>query len=414
MNNDYMYMRKKRVLFFNGSVYLPGEGGYKRTMYLVDMMKTAGYQVTLLTTDFNHYQKKVRNIKEFRNNYPEYEHIQFVHRPAYKKNISIKRLISEKEWAYKAIAWFKKHIDEYDVVYTDMPNPNLIIGIAKDCEKHNIKMITDVRDLLPEAFRVKIKNETLYQILTFGMKIKANKAYSCADELIAVSQEYLDRALKFNTKSKDPVVVYLGFTLSKFDHGVSIYSDQIEKGEDEIWVTYAGTLGSSYDIDSILCAAKKIKEIRKERVIFKILGHGPEAERLQNFAKKTQLDNVEFVGFVSYEKMAAYLSKSDMAVNALKKTASQSIINKVADYFAAGIPIINAKTKPEMSNMVDVHQLGINYEPENVDSLVASIINIIENPEKALLYGENARSFALKKFNREVSYQEIVKRIDQI
>lgn len=28
----------KKVLFINSAVYLPGEGGYKRSMYLLDMM----------------------------------------------------------------------------------------------------------------------------------------------------------------------------------------------------------------------------------------------------------------------------------------------------------------------------------------------------------------------------------------
>ncbi len=407
-------MSKKRVLFFNGSVYLPGEGGYKRTMFLVDMMKRLGYHVTLLTTDFNHYQKKVRDIEKFRREYPDYDHIRFVHRPAYQKNISIKRLISERIWAFRGIRWFRQHMDEYDVVYTDMPNPNLILGIAKDCREHGIKMITDVRDLLPEALKVRIKNPLVYKILTFGMKIKADRAYSCADELVAVSREYLDRALCCNKKSKHPIVVYLGFTLSKFDHGAEVFSQDIPKDENEIWVTYAGTLGSSYDIDSILKAAGVIQETRKEKIVFKILGQGPEEARIHALCSGLDLHNVDFVGFVDYEKMAAYLKKSDMAVNALKKNAAQSIINKVADYFAAGIPIINAATKPEMTKMVEENKLGLNYVPEDADSLAKCVVRLIENRDEAKMYGENARKYAILKFNRETSYMQIVDLIDNI
>ena len=405
---------KKRVLFFNGSIYLPGEGGYKRTMFLVDLMKKMGYRVTLLTTDFNHYAKERRDIEKFRKEYPDYAHIQFIHRPVYKKNISFMRFISDKVWARKAVLWFKKHYNEFDVVFTGMPNAPLILSLKKYCEKYNIKIITDVRDLFPEALHVVIKNELFYRILTLPMTIKADKAYACADELIAVSEEYLNRALKTNKKSKNPAVVYLGFTMEKFDRGVQMYSDTIKKDDDEIWVTYAGTLGNSYDIKSLIYAAKEISDNREENIRFKILGQGPEEHSLKELVQNLNLSNVDFVGFVDYEVMAAYLHKSDMAVNALKKNAAQSVINKVADYYAAGIPMINGSMKPEMRDMVEKNKLGINYEAENVESLTNAINTIIDNKELKQLYGANAREFALKKFNREVSYLEIIKRIDEI
>ena len=59
----------KKVLFINSAIYLPGEGGYKRSLYLFDLMKSLKYDVTLLTSDFNHYSKEKRDIEKF---YREY------------------------------------------------------------------------------------------------------------------------------------------------------------------------------------------------------------------------------------------------------------------------------------------------------------------------------------------------------
>lgn len=76
----------KRVLLINDAVYLPGEGGYKRTMYLFNMMLELGYDVTLLTGDFNHYAKKNRNVEKFRKDYPEYnDNLVILHKIPYKK-----------------------------------------------------------------------------------------------------------------------------------------------------------------------------------------------------------------------------------------------------------------------------------------------------------------------------------------
>ena len=112
--------------------------------------------------------------------------------------------------------------------------------------------------------------------------------------------------------------------------------------------------------------------------------------------------------------MAAYLSKSDVTVNAVKKTASQSIINKVADYFAAGIPMLNGCACKEQRDMVEEYNVGLNYEPEDVGDLVAKIKELIANDDERKVMGENSRKLALEKFDRKTSYKELLKRIDEV
>lgn len=403
---------KKRVLLVNNVIYLPGEGGYKRTMFMFDMMKSMGYEVTLITGDFNHYKKEARNVEEFRRKYPEYKDIKFLHMPVYTKNVSFRRIYSEKYWAKEFKKWLKENINQFDVIFFSDIDYNLPVDSI--CNKHHVKKIIDIRDLRPEVFRVIIKNELLYKILFFPMKIKADKAYACADELVAVSKEYLDRGLQTNKKSKNPVVVYLGSTLEKFYAGVEKYSENIRKNNGEKWIIYAGTLGESYDLMTLIKAAKIIEKRKGDLIRFKILGQGPDEEKLKKYACSIDVKNVDWIGFQPYEKMAAYLCKSDITINALKKNASQSIINKVADYFAAGIPILNGSCCKEMQELVIENNVGYNYEAENVDSLVEYICLLIDNPEKCKEFGKNAKKLALEKFDRRTSYLEILKRIDEI
>ena len=407
-------MPKNRVLMISSAIYLPGEGGYKRELFLFDLMKSEGYDVRFVTTDFNHYAKKVRNVERFYKDFPDYKDIKFVHVPEYKKNISIKRLYAEKAWAKAVVNWIKEHIDEFDVIYGEMPDIDANIRIRRICDQYNKKFIIDIRDLRPEAYHVLIKNDALYRILTCVTKVRADKAYACADELVAVSQEYLDRGLQTNRRSKHPIVVYLGATLDRFFAGVEKYSDEIIKSAEEIWIIYAGTLGSSYDLMTLMYAAKKIEKKRKENILFKILGQGPEEETLKRYVNDNQIGNVEFLGFQPYEKMAAYLCKSNITINAVKKNASQSIINKVADYYAAGIPMLNSCTCKEQMDMVDDYQVGLNYEPENADDLTQKIEWLLDHPEKSKAYGENARKLALDKFYREKTHRKILELIDNI
>lgn len=49
------------------------------------------------------------------------------------------------------------------------------------------------------------------------MKIRANFIYKAADEIIAVSNTYAERALEVNRKSNSAYCVYLGTELKSFD-----------------------------------------------------------------------------------------------------------------------------------------------------------------------------------------------------
>ena len=403
-----------RVLFYNSAVYLPGEGGYKRTMYLFDMMRNMGYDVTLVTSDFNHYAKMKRDVAKFRREYPDYSDVVILPAIPYSKNISIKRWISGLVYRRTLMKWFKQNYSKYDIVYTNMPGADTNIAMSKVCKKNNIKMIVDVRDLRPEVFRVLLKKDWLYKLITYKMKLNADKAYNTADELLAVSNEYLQRGLSANKHCRNPKAVYIGAILDKFYNGIEKYASGINKPENEIWATYAGTLGTTYDLYTLIDVAKSIQDDGYKCLRFKILGQGPESNPLKLYAKTKNVENVDFIGFVDYEMMAAYLSKSDMTINSLKARASQSIINKVADYFAAGIPILNGSLCKEMQDLVDDYKVGVNFEPENIESLKNAILYIINNPEKSKEFGENAKSLALKKFDRKTSYLEIIKTIEEV
>ena len=246
------------------------------------------------------------------------------------------------------------------------------------------------------------------------MRKNTQKAYACADSLVAVSQEYLDKAVEYNNNSKENLPIYIGAMIEKFDKGVEKNTIQISKPEGEIWITYIGTIGRSYDFETVMYAVAALREETGLNIRFKILGKGPEEKRLDELNKKIRNNATDFVGFLDYEMMAAFLAKSDICVNCIKKRASQSIINKVSDYFAAGKPVINCGPCKEMKMLISKYRCGINYEAENVRSCKDAILKIIENSDKAKEYGVNARHLAEEKFDRVKTHQEIIEMINHL
>ena len=413
MNLNAFGEKEKTVVLVNRAMYLPGEGGYKRTMYLYDMIRKMGHKPILLTSDFNHYKKEQRNVDEFRTNHPDYADIVFLHTRTYDKNISLQRRLAENDWKKAVSQWVADHANSIDVVMMSMPDMNTILSVSEVCKKHNISVVIDVRDLRPEAFKVLLKNELLYNVCTYPMKLKADKAYACADKLFAVSEEYLQRGSVNNSHAKVKKAVYIGAVLEKFDNGIKKYEHTIDKPEDELWVTYAGTLGTSYDMVTVIDAVAKLKNERFDgkKVQLIVLGQGPDKEAFVKHAEEIGATNIRFIGFVDYEKMAAYLSKSDMTINAIKRRGSQSIINKVADYFAAGIPMLNGCVCKEQQTMVEEFDVGLNYEPEDVDSLARAIKKLANNSDLRQQMGINARKLALEKFDRNKTYKEMIEEL---
>lgn len=401
----------KNVLFVNSSIYLPGEGGYKRTLSLLDMMLEMGYKCTLLTGDFNHYSKKSRDINKFRNNYPEYnKSIEILHKIPYKKNVSFKRFYSDKMFESNIAKWVKHHIKEYDVVFVS--DQEAVIKISRILKNETATLIIDIRDLFPEALKVVFKNELLYKFLTYPFKIHEDKSFACADELVAVSKEYLERGLLTNKKSQNPEVVYIGATLELFDEGINSYSNKIVKQDNEFWITYAGTIGASYDFKTII-DAMSILEKQHSNIKFKILGQGPDEKMLKEYCKEIGTFNVDFLGFKNYPEMAAYLSKSDITINNIKKNASQSIINKVADYFASGKPMLNSCRNKEMQWLINNFKTGLNYEAENVQDFIDKFYVLYNDKSLCSKFGKNARQLAESQFDRKTSYKKIINVIEK-
>ena len=128
----------------------------------------------------------------------------------------------------------------------------------------------------------------------------AEKVYSLVSGIIGTSDEYRDRPLKKQKLNVPKKTVYVGNEIAEFDAGVEEYSPQISKGGDEFWVSYAGTIGTSYDIRTMVLAGKALLNRGRSQIKIKILGGGPLKEELETLAKEQNCSNVEFVGYAPY------------------------------------------------------------------------------------------------------------------
>ncbi len=398
-----------KILMINPYVYLPGEHALKRTMYLFELMSSRNIDVTFLTSDFNHYSKQQRNIESFYKKYPGYVNsIRFIHMKPYRKNISLNRFWAWKKFEKDALRWFKAMGKDYDAVYLTLPSPIIAKKIRSLCDAFKSKLIIDVNDLWPDSLRLFFKNDIVYNLLTYPIQKQVRVGYANADGIVAVSDEYRELAEKYNNRYCFSKTVYIGAMIDQFDHGVKKYAEKINKVADEYWITYVGTIGTSYDFVTVIDAVNALHNQGYTNIRFRIFGQGPEEQELKEYIREKGLKGTEFLGFVDYDFMAANLVKGDISINCIKARASQSIINKAADYFAAGKPILNCGPSMEMQKLVSDNNAGINYIAEDIHSLEKAILHLYNNPKESIEMGANARTTCMKLFDRKKTHQELI------
>lgn len=402
----------KKIAVISMGVKLDNEKGYSRFRYIGDFLSDAGYQVDLITTTFQHWEKAQRNLDEIKKEDYKFN-LKFIYEPGYKKNIDLRRIRSHRIAAKKLRQLLEKE-EDYDLIYCEIPPNDVALAAAEYAQKKGIPFVPDVNDLWPEAMHMVLDIPVISDILFYPLLRDAEKVYSLVSGIIGTSDEYRDRPLKNQNLDVPKKTVYVGNEIAEFDAGVEEYSPQISKGGDEFWVSYAGTIGTSYDIRTMVLAGKALLNRGRNQIKIKILGGGPLKEELETLAKEQNCSNVEFVGYAPYPKMAAYLAKSDILVNSFVKKAPQSIVTKIGDYLAAGKPMINTCMSPEFRNKVEHDGFGINIMPEDVNVLADAIERLYEDEAVRTEMGKKARAIAEEQFDRPQSYKKIIELIEEL
>lgn len=379
-----------------------------RTMADV-LVEDGGFDVEVISSTFRHQTKKQRNLAQTAQCKAPYK-VTLLPEPSYYRNISVKRL-----WAHHCLA---KQIEQYlkkrkrpDVIICSVPSLSVGSAVTKYAVRNNIRVIVDIQDLWPEAYKMALNLPILSDILFFPMMVQANRIYQRADRISAVSETYVQRGLRNNQKVSNGLSLYIGTDSKLVEH--SIQGCHIEKAPDEFWIGYVGALGHSYDICSVIDAIAVLMQKGIKNIVFKIMGEGTLMEDFQQYAAEQRV-TCDFTGFLSYGKMMATLMSCDVAVNPIVGSSVASIINKVSDYAMAGVPVINTQKSPEYRALIDHYGCGINCENGNVQELADAIYRLYCDEHLKKSMGIASKKLADEEFDRSKTYIQMVELIKRM
>ena len=381
----------------------------KSTRYrtLVTMLSEAGHEVEVVSSSFRHQTKEQRDIDFIKTIEAPYK-VTLLKEPDYKKNVSLQRIYSHHCFA-KEVTEYLKERKRPDVIICSVPSLSVGSAVTKFAEKNGIRVVIDVQDLWPEAFKMALNIPVVSDVLFSPMMLQANKIYSRADKVMAVSETYVKRGLENNGKDSEGLAVFIGTDSELVREAVE--GKSTEKSGDKFVIGYIGTLSHSYDIKSVIDALAILKERGYKNIVFRVMGIGPHLEAFKKHAEEKGVD-CEFTGMLEYGDMMASLMSCDCAVNPIIGSSVSSIINKVSDYAMAGVPVINTQNSQEYRALLEEYECGINCENGNAESIAEAILRLCENKELREKMGENSLRLGKEKFDRTVTYKKIVDLIE--
>ncbi|HEZ6364729.1 TPA: glycosyltransferase [Neisseria meningitidis] len=374
---------------------LPSEPYFNRFWYLAERLSQS-HDVLLITSRFRHYDKSFRRHEDAEAASQGRLKVMLLEESGYGKNVSLERVASHYRFVKNFEQWLKNcRPGEQDIVYSAYPliATNLLLGKHK--ARLGYKLIVDVQDVWPESFSsvVPFLKKVPHKLLPFASR--ANRAYRCADALVAVSQTYLDRAKEANPNVPGEAV-YIGTDFAAIAPPPRFRSKTTR-------LFYLGTLSYSYDVETVCKGVRKLLD-DGENVELHIMGGGPDLEKLKQYENRA----IKFYGYLPYSEMMSIAKGCDIAVNAIHSHAMQSVTNKLSDYMALQKPILNSQTNAEVLSLLNLlpHE---NYRSGDVDSFVQAAKDILKRKNDPVQSDEIVR-----RFRRDISYRKIVNLIERL
>lgn len=333
----------------------------QRLVYIEKYLLKNGYTVTILMSDFNHQNK------EMEKKYTNLDGMEYIHVTAYKKNLSLARVVSHLEFSKAAKKMVKKISPQ--LIYCLIPPNSLVRDISLSKKKLKFKLVYDVIDLWPESFPgADIK------ILPFRFwKNYRDKTINMADLVVLECDYYKDVLRNIVEESKMYVFSLIKKPLKSQE--ISLFSKK------EIFLGYIGSINNLIDIDRICSIVKKMIEIKPVNV--KIVGDGA---RKQEFISKLESvgAKVTYHGKIfNIEDIYNILGGCHFGINIYKENIKIGLTMKSVDYFQMGLPIINS-ISGDTRDMVNHYKIGINIEDFSKSNFNEYLNNILVYKKKVI------------------------------
>ena len=268
------------------------------------------------------------------------------------------------------------------------------------------KVIFDQHDVVPELWlaKDKKKNSVLYKIISW-LEVKS---IMNADAVLFASEGFAEKSERIKDLKAKPFRIVKTAPVSNFGNQIT-KSDAKSDGK-AFCIGYIGRMGKQDNVELLLRSfAILIQRIDHSQIKLKLVGDGPERQRLERLACDLLIqDSVQFLGYIVDEnELSEKLKTCDIAVcpdipNEMNHIAS---MNKIVEYMALELPIVqfdlreNTKTCGEFSFVV---------KTPDMNSLADAMYQLLNDEELRFRMRKGAKARFLNELCWEVQEKKLL------
>jgi len=166
-------------------------------------------------------------------------------------------------------------------------------------------------------------------------------------------------------------------------------------------IGYSGNLGRAHEFDTLLGAARLLRE--DARFAFLITGAGAKAASLRRAAESESLNNFHFLPFQPPELLSDSLSAADAHLISLLPALEGLIVpSKLYGILAAGRPaVFIGDPDGEVARVIREHNCGVAVAVGDSGRLAAELRSMLDTPRRLEVMGGNARRLAEERYTSD-------------
>lgn len=240
------------------------------------------------------------------------------------------------------------------------------------------RLVLDVVDLWPESVTASGLLNRPWIIST--IRSVAKFIYGAASHVNVVTEGFRQNLMKMGVPEEKLSVIEnwmptATYALAQPDEEFARQFDLVGK----FVVMYAGNMGASQDMHTVLDAARHLRN--EADIRFVLVGGGTQHDELVARVRNEGLANVVLPGRFPPEKMPGMYAFASVLLVHLKpdSLSDVSIPSKTFAYMASGRPVLMA-VRGDGATFIEKNEFGITAEPSNATSLAAAVVKLRDMP----------------------------------
>ena len=306
--------------------------------------------------------------------------------------------------------------DKYDVAFIDSTPPiqGLKLPIVRLFRK--CPVVYNAQDLFPDTLSgtgLAKKGGLLWKIGSWVARVTFNNT----DKIIAISEEIKRTLVEEKGIPADKVVVVYNWVDS--DAVVPIKKEEnplfeeLGLSREKFHVVYAGNLGNAQNINIVVDAAARLRDI--ENVEFVVFGSGGLENDIRARIEAEGLKNLRLLPLQPVERVKYVYSLGDVCLVSCKEGLGGSAMpSKTWSILSCGRPVLANFDEGELQMILTKNELGVFTKAGDLNGFVSAIEKLSADPKKCAEMGARGRQFILDNLTKDAGtrkYAEVLREV---